>query len=234
MDEHAGEVHGRIAAVRRGGRTRELGASRRAAAWAMQRAAWAARRLLGPAARFARSSRATRRLRGRRLGPVRIRRVGPDDAAALDAFAAESLPRMRELIARQVRGRWRTRGAVVAAFDARGAVRGFTYVDEYAAEGVALPGQWVRSVAVSPWARRLGLGRELVREACAHAHRAGVRLVYADIREDNAPSIALFRALGFSDAPPELVAATNRLLVPEGEVRRIVVQAALPLPDAAD
>lgn len=230
MEDDACQVHGRVMAVRRGGRTFEFGATHRAAAWAMQRAGAGARRVLGPALRFVRSSPATRRMRARHVGQVRIRRAGPGDAAALDAFAAEALPRMRDLIARQVRGRWAAEGFPVAAFDARGTVRGFTFVDEYAAEGVALPGHWVRSVGVSPWARRLGLGRQLVRAACAEAYRDGVTRVYADVREDNAASLAMFRGLGFTEAPPELAAAANAALVVPGEVRRVIFESPLPLP----
>lgn len=230
-DAPGGEVHGRVAAIRRGGRALGFGAARRAAAWGMQRAAAAVRRVLDPAARFAKASAAGRRIRGRRVGPVRIRPVRPDDAEALDAFAAENLKRIRPWIVAQARGRWETTGAAVAAFDARGAVRGFAFVDEYAAEGVALPGHWLRAVAVDPSARRLGLGRALVRQVCAEAHRRGVREVSVDVLQGNHASIALMRGVGFADAPPGLAAEADRVLAVSGEGPRVILRAALPLPD---
>ena len=53
------------------------------------------------------------------------------------------------------------------------------------------------------------------------------------MRQDNAPSLALFRALGFTDAAPELTAAANHVLVTPGEAGRVVFHAALPLPEPA-
>jgi ribosomal protein S18 acetylase RimI-like enzyme len=234
MDEHAGEVHARVAVIRRGGRTLPFGSGRRAAAWAMQRAATTARRALRPAARFVTSSRATGGVRGRRVGPLRVRRVMPEDAAALDAFAAEHLPRTRDLIVRQSRGRWAREGAAVAAFDAQGTVRGFIFLDEYAQEGVPLAGHWLRSLAVDPWARRLGLGRELVREVCAEAHRRGVRRVYADVLPGNVASLALLRGLGFVDADATVADEADRLFAAAGKGRRVILEATLPLSAPAE
>jgi L-amino acid N-acyltransferase YncA len=233
MDEHPGEVHGRVAAIRRGGRTLAFRAARRAAAWAMQRATTMARRALRPAARFVTSSRATSGARGRRVGPLRIRRVMPEDADALDAFAAENLPRTRDLVVRQARGRWAAEGAAVAAFDARGMVRGFAFVDEYAQEGVPLAGHWLRSLAVDAWARRLGLGRELVREVCDEAHSRGVRRVYGDVLPGNHASLSLLRGLGFVDADAAVADAANRLFAAAGKGPRVILEATLPLAASA-
>src|SRR4051794_27595994 len=94
MDRDPVEVHGRVAAFARGERTRPFGARHRASAWALQRAGVAARAALGPTVRAFRATRAARRMRGRRVGPVRIRLLRADDAEALDLFAAENLPRM--------------------------------------------------------------------------------------------------------------------------------------------
>ncbi|HSU15884.1 GNAT family N-acetyltransferase [Longimicrobium sp.] len=226
VDDAPGEVHGRVAAIRRGGRTLGFGAGWRAAAWAMQRAAAAARMVLGPAARLARTSAAGRRIRGRRVGPVHVRPVRPEDADALDAFCAGNLPRMRPYIVTQARTRWATAGAAVAAFDARGGVRGFVFVDEYRAEGTDLPGVWLRALAVDPSARRLGLGRELVREVIAEAHRRGAREIFVDVLETNRASIALMRGAGFIDSPPELVAEANRVLAASGEGPRVILRIA--------
>jgi ribosomal protein S18 acetylase RimI-like enzyme len=231
MDDAPAEVHGRVAAIRRGERTIPFAARRRAAAWTLQQVASAARTILRPALGFARSSRATRGIRERSVGPLHVRRVRADDADAVDAFAAENLPRMHGYIARQLRGRWRTDGLAMAAFDARGAVRGFLFVDDYAAEGVDLPGQWIRAVAVAPGARRLGLARELVRAACAEAHRAGLRRVYADVLADNEASLALFRGLGFTEAPGWLAGRANAVLAAPGDVPRTIFESALPLAD---
>jgi ribosomal protein S18 acetylase RimI-like enzyme len=224
VDAAPGEVHARVAAIRRGGRTLGFGARRRAAAWAMQRTAAAARTVLGPAVRLAKASAAGRRIRGRRVGPVRVRPVRPEDAPALDAFCAANLPRMRPYIVAQARGRWRTAGAAVAAFDDAGAVRGFVFVDEYAAEGIGLPGVWLRALAVDASARRLGLGRELVREVCAEARRRGAREIFVDVLETNRASIALMRGAGFADAPPELSAQANRVLAASGEGPRVILR----------
>lgn len=214
----SGTVHARVVAVRRGGRVRAYGGAMRALAFALRQAARAA----GPAVRFVRSSRATRGVR-RSARAITLRRLTLADAPLVDAYAAENLSRARELISHQIRGRWNTAGVALGAFDAGGRMRGFIFMDEYAAEGAPLPGHWLRNLSVTPWARRFGTGRALVARACAEAHAAGVATLHADVREDNVASIRLLRGLGFEDADPALAREANRVLVTPGDAKLVVL-----------
>lgn len=223
-EAETGEVAGRVVAVRRRGRRVRAGRMTRA----MVRAAHAL--LSSPACPRARSLfsrstllRLTRGRRARRLEPVTVRRLRPDDAAALDAFARDHLPRVRALLARQVAGRWRTAGTPVGAFAADGRMVGFVFVDAYAAEGVDVPGEWVRALSVAPEARRLRLGARLVDEACALAAAAGVHRVHADVQGGNEPSLRLLRALGFHDAPPDVAARARAVLATPADAHPLVV-----------
>lgn len=55
----------------------------------------------------------------------------------------------------------------------------------------------VEKVAVDPRAQGAGVGRELMRALITSARDIGVEVMTLDLREDNAPAIALYRSLGF-------------------------------------
>jgi ribosomal-protein-alanine N-acetyltransferase len=48
--------------------------------------------------------------------------------------------------------------------------------------------------------RRNGLARALVRAAAAEAHTRGAKEIFLEVAADNAPALALYRALGFAQA----------------------------------
>jgi L-amino acid N-acyltransferase YncA len=219
-----GEVVGRVVAMRRVGGTRRVGPLLRGAL-RLAHTAGRSRAYRWMRQRSPRSVllRLTSGRRARTIGPVLIRRLGAGDAELLDAFAQEHLPKARRLLARQIAGRWRTEGIPLGAFSADGRLLGFAFVDEYRQEGFDLPGHWLRTLAVSPAARRTGIGARLIHEACARAASEGIPEVYADIRETNRASLRLFRACGFRDAPQELVEQANRVLTWPPGARLLVV-----------
>ena len=55
----------------------------------------------------------------------------------------------------------------------------------------------IYSLAVEPTARRLGLGRALLRAAAIQAGRLGKHCLRLEVREDNAAAIALYMTEGF-------------------------------------
>jgi len=58
----------------------------------------------------------------------------------------------------------------------------------------------ILNLAVSPATRRTGLGRALVHEMLEALSDRGVRKVYLEVRESNAPARALYAAHGFKEA----------------------------------
>ena len=60
------------------------------------------------------------------------------------------------------------------------------------------PGRAVVSIVVAPAARRKGIAKVLLAEGIPRAARdLGLRTIHAYVKEDNLPSLALFRASGF-------------------------------------
>ncbi len=64
---------------------------------------------------------------------------------------------------------------------------------------VAAEDCWLEDLFVSERARGRGLGRALVAAAIARASQRGARRIELDTNEANAPAIALYESLGFSD-----------------------------------
>lgn len=73
-------------------------------------------------------------------------------------------------------------------------VAGYVVALDAADEGEIL------NLAVAPSVRRHGLGRALVRDVLEALARRGVRHVYLEVRESNAPARALYAAHGFQEA----------------------------------
>ena len=57
----------------------------------------------------------------------------------------------------------------------------------------------ILNLAVAPGGRRNGLGRALVRSILEALTARGVRQVYLEVRESNAPARALYAARGFKE-----------------------------------
>lgn len=57
----------------------------------------------------------------------------------------------------------------------------------------------ILNLAVAETGRRRGLGRALVRAMLDALAQRGVRQVYLEVRESNAPARALYEAFGFKD-----------------------------------
>ena len=196
-------LEGRASAVRRGGRELPVPRSGRLLLWLAHLAASSAygsplaRRAARKARDFA-TSRWTLPLRRRRLGEVEARRLGPDDLPALLLFAGDRLSLPAGFVRRQLPGRWRSPGAAAGAFDRRGRMVGFAFLDEYRQEGVDLDGFWIRHLHTAPLARNMGVAKQLVGVLCAAAVEQGIDRVLADVRADNGPSLSVLRAMGFA------------------------------------
>ncbi len=81
---------------------------------------------------------------------------------------------------------------VAETVDGRG-VAGYVVALDAADEGEIL------NLAVTPSGRRHGLGRALVQDILEALARRGVRHVYLEVRESNAPARALYSAHGFQE-----------------------------------
>ncbi|MFZ4602204.1 MAG: ribosomal protein S18-alanine N-acetyltransferase [Caulobacterales bacterium] len=57
----------------------------------------------------------------------------------------------------------------------------------------------ILTIAVHPQARRNGAGRGLIAGAMAHARAVGARTMALEVNDANAPAIALYASLGFTE-----------------------------------
>lgn len=117
-----------------------------------------------------------------------IRRATPADVARLAAIDAESNP---SPWSEQAFHDSLARGVALLAPGPRGETDGFVLYSVLADECEIL------LVAVSPVARRRGIARNLLCEALREAAIAGARRCFLEVRESNAPAIALYSAAGF-------------------------------------
>ncbi|MHB8878317.1 MAG: GNAT family N-acetyltransferase [Myxococcaceae bacterium] len=127
----------------------------------------------------------------------------PDDFRPTLLYVCDHLTLSPEFLARQLSTRWQDPGAAAGAFDRRGRMVGFAYLDEYRQEGVNLDGFWFRHVHAVPLARNMKVAQRLVGTLCTVAQEQRVPRVLADVRAANAASIAAFRAQGFTLARSE-------------------------------
>lgn len=124
-----------------------------------------------------------------------IRAMQPADlqaAAAIEATAADawSLQGLREELDNQLAG---------------GPARLFVILEEdqpagLAAFQLAAGEATLNTVTVDPARRGRGLGAALVRTALAELRRQGAKFCFLEVREHNAPAIALYTRLGFCTA----------------------------------
>jgi RimJ/RimL family protein N-acetyltransferase len=214
----AGVALGRITALRRGALILPLPRLTRPALFLGQRllsSVWArprAREALRGLRDFAVSGW-SRPLRRRWLGRLEVRQLRPEDLDALLVFAGERLLVSSDFLRRQLLGRWAREeepvGAAVGAFDERGRLCGFAYMDDYREEGLGLEGLWVRSLVVAPRARRMGVAYQIICCLLEAARQQGADHVFADIDDDNFVSMRTFRRAGFQFSSPELTQRVN-------------------------
>lgn len=223
--DSAVRVLGRVVALRSRGiglalpdRSRlAVAASQRFAAWAV-RHAWA--QALGRTAWRALCSAQTRELRRAAVGPLRVRRLTREDRDAVLAFVGDHLPLSVRFVDRQLTTRWERRGAAAGAVGRGGRLHAFAWLDQYAQEGVALDGWWIRSVYVGPLARGLGLAGGLLDELCGAARAQGIGFLEADVLAENRSSLQVFEHRGFVDAP---IARTRAVEAATGRPGQLVV-----------
>lgn len=169
----------------------------------------------------------SRALRRRWLGELEVRLLVEDDLDALLVFAGERLLVPGGFLRQQLLGRWTREegliGAAAGAFDTKGKLHGFAYLDDYRQEGLQLEGLWVRSLVVAPRARRMGIALQIILCLVDEARRQGADRVFADIDDDNLASLRTFRRAGFEDSTPELTQRVNAEWSASGGLKPLVV-----------
>jgi mycothiol synthase len=209
------QLLGRVTAIRRSPGVFPLPRIARPLVWLVH---WVAMRLRHEkTGRFAvrylrnlRSSKLTLALRRRLIAPIAVRPLHFRDLEELLIFAGQYLAVPPDFLKRQLLKRWPATGAAVGAFGRSGKMCGFAYLDQYTQEGLDLEGFWIRSLFVSPAARRMGIGRLLVDCLCQHGFKQGIDKVWADIDTRNKGSVSLFTGKGFTPSSPALVAQVQR------------------------
>jgi ribosomal protein S18 acetylase RimI-like enzyme len=88
-------------------------------------------------------------------------------------------------------------GWVAAASDGRIVGELWTSTAPTQIDGAVHVGTYLYNLCVDPLVRRRGVGTTLVEHAWSAARQAGARLAWAGVIEGNAPSLRLFRRLGF-------------------------------------
>ncbi len=64
---------------------------------------------------------------------------------------------------------------------------------------------YITELYIEPHARRLGLGRTLLREACAQARFEGAHAVHLMVTLNNAPAVGLYQSEGFRFEPRHMM-----------------------------
>jgi ribosomal-protein-alanine N-acetyltransferase len=123
---------------------------------------------------------------------VLIRPAEPGDLDQMmeledSAFGAEAWS--RSMVAAELDGPWRC--YLVAQAGDR--------VEGYAGVFMGVDAAEVMTIAVSPRARRQGIGRRLMRALIAKAMAAGTRAVTLEVAVDSLPAISLYRSFGFEE-----------------------------------
>ena len=110
---------------------------------------------------------------------------------ALEALeqACFSLPWTRDMLLSQLPDE---NHEFIAAEDESGKLLGYVGMMCVLDEG------YISNVAVDPACRRQGIGDLLIRELLARAEKRDLSFVTLEVREHNAPAIALYRKHGFS------------------------------------
>jgi ribosomal-protein-alanine N-acetyltransferase len=124
---------------------------------------------------------------------IALRTAVVDDLDAIMAIETASFGLTawsRSVMEREMTSEW---GRYVVAVDEAGAVVGYVGLRAVGVEGD------IQTIAVSAAARGTGLGRRLLAEAQHDARMRGVRELFLEVREDNAPARALYLSEGFEE-----------------------------------
>ena len=117
--------------------------------------------------------------------------------------AAEDAERLAEVHARAFDTSWtasdierlmQIMGGFALIADQQAGIVGFILIRVIAEEAEVL------TLAVAPWARRTGVGLELVEAAAAEAERRGALTMFLEVADDNPAALALYRRAGFEQA----------------------------------
>ena len=144
-------------------------------------------------------------LRRRLIAPVEVRLLGTEDLDELLVFTGDNSGLSAATVQERLQQRWQNQGRAAGAFSRTGKMIAFCYLDEYASEGAAVGGVWLRFLITSPMARGMGLAKRVVTELLAWAVSEGVPVVYADVLASNENSLRIFRSLGFHDVSGPVV-----------------------------
>jgi L-amino acid N-acyltransferase YncA len=201
---------GRVVAFKRGARSIPLPIQSRRVVWgAFLAGLWLSRTAvtapLRSTVRKLRESELNRVVRRWRLNPIDVRPLTFADCNVVTVFAADHLAVPGAFLRKQLKQRWTTQGGAAGAFDKRGKLCGFAYLDSFREEGLDLDDWWVRCLFVIPEAREMDVGSRVVACLCELAARQGAEMVRADIPGDNIASQRLFKSQGFQESSPEWV-----------------------------
>ena len=121
---------------------------------------------------------------------VMVANAGSEHLEALEALEQScfSLPWTREQLESQLPD---DRHVFLVALDERGQLLGYVGMMHILDEG------YISNVAVAPEARRQGVGRLLIRTLLERAEALELSFVTLEVRESNAPAIALYSGFGF-------------------------------------
>ena len=145
------------------------------------------------------SSPITAPFRKKWLSPVEVRPLRPDDLEEVLVFTGDQTGLHAGMVHERLTERWQREGRAAGAFARNDKMVAFCYLDEYASEGAAVEGVWLRFLVTSPMARGMGLAKQVVMELVNWAARAGFSAVHADVLAHNKHSLRVFRSLGFHE-----------------------------------
>lgn len=124
---------------------------------------------------------------------IALRTAVADDLDAIMALEQASFALTawsRQTMAKEMASEW---GRYVVAVDDAGDVVGYVGLRAVGVEGD------IQTIAVAASARGAGLGRRLLAEAQQDARMRGVRELFLEVREDNAPARSLYASEGFEE-----------------------------------
>ena len=125
------------------------------------------------------------------MSGVTVRHATAQDTAALAALEAECFPDPWGETA--VSGQLAAAHCLSLVAERDGAPVGYLFMSILPPEGD------INRIAVSPAARRAGVGDALLAAGLSAAADRGVEKIFLDVRESNLPAIALYRKHGFSE-----------------------------------
>lgn len=144
------------------------------------------------------TGKSTSAMRALWIGEVQERALTPDDLGALLDFARKHLWMSEGFLTEGLLRRWPHGGGAWGALDADGALWAVGFLDQNSADGIPVPGWWIRGVTVRQTARGLGMADRLIRGLVGRAREQGIATVRAAIAPDNVASLRVFARMGFT------------------------------------